>query len=454
MERKHVVIVGGGFGGLYAGRALKNAPVRVTLIDRRNHHLFQPLLYEVATAALSPADIAEPIRRVFSKQKNADVLLAEAKSIDLDNQRVILSEGAIDFDYLILATGQVHSYFGNDDWKQFAPGLKTAEDAIEVRRRFLLAFERAEREADEVARRAELTFVVVGAGPTGVELAGTMSEIARRSIPRDFRMIDTKTTRVILIEGDDRVLPAYSRELSEKALKHLQSLGVEVLLNTRATKIDERGVMIGDERIEAANVFWAAGVKASPITKSLGVELDKGGRVKVEPDLTVPGHNNIFVIGDIASVKDPKTGEQVPGIAPAAIQMGKYAAKVIKKECEAAKNNNCEAASDERKPFHFVDKGMLATIGRAKAVGTIFGVRVSGLIAWLAWAGIHIFFLIGFRNRLIVVLRWAWAYFIFQRGARLITGDVDLRLERVKGDTNEKSENRLADSPEFERVSS
>lgn len=431
MTKKHAIIVGGGFGGLYAGRALKRADMRITLIDRRNHHLFQPLLYEVATAALSPADIAEPIRRVFSKQKNTEVLLAEAKSIELDKQQIVLSDGRINYDYLILATGLTHSYFGHDDWIPYAAGLKTVEDATEMRRRFLLAYERAERAADIEDRRTALTFVIVGAGPTGVELAGTMIEIARRGIPRDFRHIDTKTTRVILIEADDRVLPTFEKELSRKAQLQLEVLGVEVRLSERVTQIDNQGVMVGKERIAAGNVFWAAGVQATPITKTLGVELAHGGRVPVQPDLTIAGHDNVFVIGDIASLKDSKTGQPVPGIAPAAIQMGRYVAKIIQKECEAASGSG--VAARQRTPFQFRDKGMLATIGRARAVGTIFGVHVSGLIAWLSWAMIHIFFLIGFGNRLIVLLRWAWAYFIFQRGARLITGDIDFDSEEPKG---------------------
>jgi NADH dehydrogenase len=422
-DQPHVVIVGGGFGGLYCGRALRRAPVRVSLVDRRNHHVFQPLLYEVATAALSPAEIAEPIRRVLARQRNAEVLLGEAIRIDTEHQRVELDSGSLDYDYLVLATGMTHSYFGHDTWRAHAPGLKTIDDALEIRRRFLLAFEQAEREANQDARRAALTFVVIGAGPTGVELAGTMSEIARRTIPRDFRSIDTTTARVILVECDTRVLPTYDPGLSEKAKRHLEKLGVEVRTGQRATVIDEAGVVLGEERIDAENVFWAAGVQATPITKTLGVELTTNGRVPVRSDLSIDGHENVFVIGDLAASKDPQTGDEVPGVAPAAVQMGRYVAGVVHRRVTGR-------AHDPPKAFRYTDRGMLATIGRARAVGTIFGVPVSGLIAWLSWALIHIAFLIGFRNRIIVLLQWAWAYIVFQRGARLITGASDLHLRQ------------------------
>lgn len=425
-HRPHVVIVGGGFGGLYAAKVLRRAPVRLTIVDKANHHLFQPLLYEVATAALSPADIAAPIRRIFRRSRNVNVLLAEAQSIDVKQRIVRLRDGAVTYDYLVVATGATHSYFGNQPWARFAPGLKTIEDAVEIRRRFLLAFEAAEREADPEARRAKLTFVVVGAGPTGVEMAGTMAELARRAIPRDFRFIDTSTARVILVEALDRVLPAYHGSLSARAKRDLERLGVEVRLNSKVTHIDGEGVRIGDERVEAENVVWAAGVQASPLGASLGAPTDASGRVVVEPDLSIPGHREVFVIGDMARVKDSRTGEDVPGVAPAAMQMGRFAARLICKEVAGKQ-------ADHRRPaFHFVNKGMLATIGRAKAVGTVFGMRVVGVLAWLLWAGVHIAFLIGFRNRVLVILQWSWAYLAFQRGARLITGPVELELHQPR----------------------
>ena len=422
----HVVILGGGFAGLYAAKALKRAAVHVTVIDRSNHHLFQPLLYEVATAALSPADIASPIRKILARQRNATVFMGEAQRIDLANRVVHLSDGTLHYDYLVIATGATHSYFGHDEWEPFAPGLKTIDDALEIRRRFLLAFEAAEREADPAARRAKLTFVVVGGGPTGVEMAGTMSELARRSIPRDFRSIDTTTARVILLEAQERLLTAYPPKLSEHAKRDLEKLGVDVRLNSRVTGIDGDGVMIGSERIEAENVIWAAGVLASDLGKSLGVPLDRQGRVIVERDLSIPGYPNVFVAGDLAHVVDPKTGKDVPGIAPAAMQMGRYVARVI-----AARAADSSSAV---KPFHYLDKGMLATIGRAKAVGIVFGISIAGLFAWLFWALIHIMFLIGFRNRLLVMLGWAWSYILFQRGARLITGESALELRRPRMD--------------------
>lgn len=436
----HVVILGGGFAGLYAAKALRRAPVHITLIDRSNHHVFQPLLYEVATAALSPADIAAPIRRILSRQRNVSVIMGEATSVDAAARRVRLSDGEIGYDRLIIATGATHSYFGREDWAKFAPGLKSLDDATEIRRRFLLAFEAAEREADDAARRAKLTFVIVGGGPTGVEMAGTMAELARRSIPRDFRMIDTRTARVILVEAGERLLQAYAPELSERARRDLENMGVEVRLHHRVTEIDDGGVVIGGEggtageRIDAQNVIWAAGVKASPIGATLGGEVvtDRAGRVIVGSDLTIPGHPEIFVIGDLAAAKDAKTGSSIPGIAPAAIQMGKYVGGIIARE-----SRRTSSFVSSRPPFHFVDKGMLATIGRARAVGTIFGMKVTGVFAWLMWAGIHIMYLIGFRSRLIVMLQWAWAYLVFQRGARLITGQPKLELIKPRTDDDQ-----------------
>jgi NADH dehydrogenase len=362
--------------------------------------------------------------------------MGEAKAVDVQGRRVDLLDGAISYDWLIVATGATHSYFGRDDWQGFAPGLKSLDDATEIRRRFLLAFEAAEREADETARRAKLTFVIVGAGPTGVEMAGTMAELARRSIPRDFRMIDTRTARVILVEAGDRLLQAFAPALSDRAKRDLEKMGVEVRLNHRVTHIDGDGVVIGGdadspgERIDAENVIWAAGVRASPIGATLGAATDRNGRVMVAGDLTIPEHPEVFVVGDLAAAKDAKSGEAVPGIAPAAIQMGKYVGSIIARE-----SREPSPVAALRKPFRFVDKGMLATIGRAKAVGTIFGRNVAGPFAWLMWAGVHIMYLIGFRNRLIVMLQWAWAYLIFQRGARLITGDS--RMDLIKPRTDE-----------------
>lgn len=432
-DRPHVVIIGGGFGGLHAGRRLRKTRVRITIVDRRNHHVFQPLLYEVATAALSPADIAEPIRRVFARQRNAEVLLGEATGIDTARRLVHLEHVDIRYDYLIVATGATHSYFGHEAWAPFAPGLKSIEDALEIRRRFLLAFEEAEREADVDARRAKLTFVVVGAGPTGVELAGTMSEIARRSIPHDFRSIDTTTARIILIEADDRVLPTMSPDVSRKALKHLNALGVEVRLGQRVTEITRHGVVTTDgQRIAARSVFWAAGVQGTPIAESLGVGLVKGGRVPVRDDLTIDGHDDVFVIGDLAAADDPESGRPVPGVAPAAIQMGEYVARLIDRETS---RRGADADQTTRPPFRYRDRGMLATIGRARAVGTVLGIEVSGLIAWLLWAVVHIMSLIGYANRMVVLTRWAWTYFVFQRGARLITGASRMDLEQPIGTT-------------------
>jgi len=406
----HVVIVGGGFAGLAAARALRKAPVRVTIVDRRNHHLFQPLLYQVATAALNPGDIAYPIRSVLRSQSNARTLLANVTGIDMARRTVQLADGHLDYDHLIVATGASHSYFGNDGWEAWAPGLKTIEDALEIRRRVLSAFEAAERQTDAVQRRATLTFVVVGGGPTGVELAGALSEIGRLTVAKDFRSFDPRTLRVVLIEGIDRVLPVYSKALSEKAKQQLEHLGVEVRTNTRVTKIDATGVFCGDEHIDARTVLWAAGVSASPLAKALGVPLDRAGRVLVAPDLSIPGHPNVFVTGDLMHVE--QNGGMVPGVAPAAIQSGRAAARNVARL----------VAGQATVPFRYLDKGSLATIGRAKAVGQIGRFQLAGFFAWWVWWIIHIAYLIGFRNRLSVMIGWAWQYFAFSRGARLITG--------------------------------
>ena len=414
--RSRVVIIGGGFGGLYAARALRRAPVDVTLVDRRNHHLFQPLLYQVASAALNPSDIAYPIRAALRRQRNARVLLAEAESIDVDRRIVTLDDGELEYDYLIVATGATHAYFGHDEWAEHAPGLKSIEDALEIRRRVLLAYEAAERETDTALRREWLTFVVVGAGPTGVELAGALAEIARHSLAKDFRSIDPADARVILLEGGDRVLPPYVPKLSAKAQRQLEKLGVEVRTKSLVTGIDDRGVDIGGDRIGARTVLWAAGVAASPLARSLGAPLDRAGRVEVEADLSVPGHPEVFVIGDLAAAGAPDA--RVPGVAPAAIQGGRHAAQCIRRAVR-------ELPSE---PFRYRDKGSLATIGRAAAVADFGRLKFGGFFAWAAWMLIHIFFLIGFRTKVFVMLSWAWAYLTFRRGARLITGPQDRLL--------------------------
>jgi len=403
---KRVVIIGSGFGGLYAARALRKADVRITVVDRRNYHLFQPLLYQVATAALNPSDIARPIRSILRRQKNVDVLLGEATAIDLDKKLVTLRDGELAYDILIVATGATHSYFSHPEWERDAPGLKTIEDALEIRRRVLVAFEEAERESDPERQRAWLTFIVVGAGPTGVELAGALSEIARQTMIRDFRHINPSSARVLLLEGKERVLPTYPPDLSAKAADQLRGLGVEVMTNAIVTSVSDSEVCVGELPIATRTVLWAAGVQASPLSKSLGVPLDRAGRVLVNEDLTVPGHAEVFVIGDLAAVDD------VPGVAPAAIQEGLHTAR------------NTERAIDGKPslPFRYRDKGSLATIGRAAGVADIGPLHLSGFIAWVAWLAIHIFFLIGFRNRLLVILEWAWAYVTYERGARLITG--------------------------------
>jgi len=404
------VILGGGFGGLYAARALRRAPVRVTLVDRRNHHLFQPLLYQVATAALNPSDIAHPIRRILRHQRNASVVLAEARAIDTAGRRVILSDGEMSYDYLVVATGATHSYFGHDEWESAAPGLKTLEDALEIRRRVLLAFEAAERETDAARRSALLTFVVVGGGPTGVELAGALAEIARHVLASDFRRIDPRDARVILVEAGPRILPAFTPDLSEKAASQIARLGVAVRTGAAVTGIDGDGVTLGERRIEARTVLWAAGVAASPLARSIGAPLDRAGRVLVNPDLTVPGAANVFVIGDLAALV--QSGRPVPGVAPAAIQEGRHVAGNILRSLRGR----------PLEPFRYHDKGSLATIGRSAGVADFGRIKLSGFPAWLAWLVVHIFFLIGFRNRFLVLFEWAWVYLTYDRGARLITG--------------------------------
>lgn len=429
----HVVIVGGGFGGLYAAKALRGAPVRVTVVDRRNHHTFQPLLYQVATAGLNASDIATPIRRVLRRQRNTSVILADATAIDPQRKRVIFTDGELGYDTLILAAGATHSYFGHDPWARFAPGLKTVEDALEIRRRVLLAFEAAEREIDAAQQRAWMTFVVVGAGPTGVELAGTLAELAKHTLSPDFRRIDPGQARVLLLEGGPQVLPSYVPELGEKAKRQLEKLGVEVRTRALVTSIDEGGLGIGDERIEARTVLWAAGVAASPLGRSLGAPGDRAGRVPVEPDLTAPGYEDVYVIGDLALIRQ-EGGAPVPGVAPAAIQEARHAARNIVRTLEG----------QPRLPFRYRDKGSLATIGRAAGIADFGKLKMSGFLAWMAWLTIHIFFLIGFRNRFIVLFEWAWSYMTYERGARLITGETP-RL--VTGEPPQLVEPRSVDGP-------
>ena len=415
MTRTHdtaeVVIIGGGFAGIYAAQALRKAPVRVTILDRRNHHLFQPLLYQVATAGLNPSDIAYPIRSVVRRQNNARVLLADVTAVDTEAKTVEFDGGSIQYDYLIVATGATHSYFGHPEWGALAPGLKTIEDALEIRARVFLAFEEAERTLDRTQQAECLTFVVVGGGPTGVELAGTLAEIARHSMKRDFRAIEPDMASVILIEGVDRVLPSYPESLSQAARRQLEKLGVTVRTGCMVTAIDARGVTLQDgEHIPSRTVLWAAGVAASPLARTLGVPLDRAGRILVEPDLTVPGRPEVFVAGDLAALSCD--GVPVPGVAPAAIQEGKHAAQNIRRAI----------AGEPLAAFRYRDKGSLATIGRAAAVANFKRFKLTGFLAWWAWWAIHILFLIGFRSRLLVMFGWAWSYFTFQRGARLITG--------------------------------
>ena len=416
-----VVIVGGGFGGLYAARRLAGGPVQVTLVDRQNYHLFQPLLYQVATAGLSPGDIATPIRSLVARQSNVEVRMAEVTGIELSGKRVLLADGALEYDHLILATGVSHAYFGHDEWERFAPGLKTLDDALEMRRRVLTAFEEAEKENDEQRRQAFLTFVVVGAGPTGVELAGAIAELARFTVARDYRRFDPKKSRVMLIEAGPRALSAFDEKLSAKAVASLRKLGVDVRLDTRVTGIDAQGVTLGQERISAATVLWGAGVQASPLSKSLGVELDRSGRVKVKSDLTVPGHPSAYVVGDLACFTRAD-GTTVPGLAPAAIQQGEH----------AADNILAAVAGHPTQPFEYLDKGIMATVGRASGIAQSGALRLSGFLGWCAWLFIHILYLIGFRNRLLVMIQWGWAWFTFGRSARLITGkSASPALEKV-----------------------
>ncbi len=411
----HVVIVGAGFGGLQASLHLSRQPVRITLIDRTNHHTFQPLLYQVATAGLSPAEIAAPTRWIMRGRRNTEVLLGEVQDFDLERKIVKLPDLEVEYDYLIVAAGASHAYFGHDEWEPFAPGLKTIEDALEIRRRVLLAFELAERQQARGEGTVDLNFVIVGGGPTGAELAGTLAEISHHVLGNEFVKIDPKHTRIILLEGGPRILPAYSEDLSLSAQKQLEHLGVEVHTSAMVTKVEADGVWMGETRIPAAVILWAAGVAASPLGKKLDVPTDRAGRVLVNPDLSIPGHPEVFVIGDLAALKDEK-GKWLPGVAPTAMQEGRATARNIVGDLHGR----------PRRAFHYIDKGSLATIGRAAAIAQFGKVHISGFIAWLAWLFVHIFFLIGFRNRIIVLIQWAWSYFTYERGARLITGDQTL----------------------------
>jgi len=481
--KPRVVIVGAGFGGLNAARALARAPVHITVIDRKNFHTFQPLLYQVATAGLSPGEIAAPIRSILRAYDNVEVLMSEVTGFDLERRRVIAADVEIPYDYLIVAAGAGHSYFGHHDWEALAPGLKTIEDALEIRRRVLLAFELAERLGASGEAAPPLNFLVVGAGPTGVELAGTLAEICRHALAHEFRSIDPARTHIYLIEGGPRVLPAYAEDLSRSAEEQLHRLGVEVRTSTMVTRVEAGAVDIGSTRLPATVILWAAGVAASPLGKKLGVPIDRAGRVIVEPDLSIPGHPEIFVIGDLAAAKDA-AGKPLPGIAPVAIQQGRFVAKLIQRELESSANNaassrtpalspagggisssraqnSLSSRAEENDPrqadrslqsrdpmsavapplsgrtlagqgghsrpaFHYWDKGSLATIGRAAAVAEFGKIHISGFLAWLSWLFVHIFFLIGFRNRILVFIQWAWSYVTYERGARLITGSTHL----------------------------
>ena len=409
----HVVNVGGGFAGLWATRALANAPVRITLLDRGNHHLFQPLLYQVATAGLSAPDIAAPLRHILRRQRNATVLMGEAAAVDAAGKRITLADGGtLDYDFALLATGATHAYFGHDEWAPHAPGLKTLDDALHIRRRILSAFERAEAEDDPAVRRALLTFAIIGGGPTGVELAGTLVEIARHTLRHEFRRIEPGDARVLLLEAGPRVLATFPESLSARASRQLERLGVEVRCGRPVSAIDAQGVSLGDERIAARTVLWAAGVAASPLARTLGVPLDRAGRVPLQPDLAVDGAPGVFVAGDLASVQRAD-GRPVPGVAPAAKQMGRHVAMAIR----------ARLAGKPSPPFRYRDFGNLATIGRMAAVVHLGRLRLSGALAWWFWLTAHIFFLIGFRNRLSVMLSWTWAYWSYQRAARIILGD-------------------------------
>ncbi len=412
MNSPHLVIIGGGFAGLEAAKALRRAPLHITLVDRRNHHLFQPLLYQVATAGLSPAQIAAPIRHVLNRQSNLHVLMDEVQRIDLDGKTLHLAASTINYDFLLICAGARHSYFGNDHWEKFAPGLKSLEDALELRRRMLTAFELAERVEDPELRRSALTFVIVGAGPTGVEMAGAIAEIARFTLVKDFRRINPQDAHIILLEGSNRVLPTFHESLAQPALRQLEGIGVDVRLSTIVRDVNEHGVLAGDEFIPAHTIVWAAGNSAAPLTRSLGVPLDRSGRIILNEDLTLPGHPEVFAAGDIANFHHG-TANPLPGVSPVAMQQGVHVASNILRKLRGV----------PYRPFKYFDKGSMATIGRHAAVADLRGLRFSGFTAWLGWLFVHLIFLVGFRNRLLVLMEWAWAYATYQKGARIITND-------------------------------
>lgn len=413
MRKQKVIIIGGGFGGLSAAKKITSPNIEVTLIDKTNHHLFQPLLYQVATAALSPADIAAPIRGILRSRKNIRVIMGYVEQIDVENKKIFLENETLEYDYLIVSIGSRHSYFGNDEWEKYAPGLKTISDALKIREKILLSYEKAERSHDENEINKYLTFAVIGGGPTGVELAGAISEIAHKTLMKDFRKIDPAKAKVILIEAANRILGTYDISLSEKAKASLESLGVTVLLNKKVTNISSDKISLGEETIEAANIIWAAGNKIPAIIKYLNSETDRAGRVLVLPDCSIKNHPEVFVIGDAALFIE--NNKPLPGIAPVAIQQGKYVGKIINRQIDFSK----------RKPFEYFDKGTLATIGRARAVMQIGKFKISGFIAWSAWVFIHIMYLIGFRNRYKVLAEWMWYYISYKHGIRLITHEND-----------------------------
>jgi NADH dehydrogenase len=425
-KQPEVFIIGGGFAGIEAAKGLKNVPAKVFLADRRNYHLFQPLLYQVATAVLAGEKISWPIRKILRSQKNATVALAEIIGIDLDTQIVYGKRAGRHYDYLVIAAGLEQSYFGHDEFKPNAPGLKSLDDALEIRRRILVAFEEAEFEVDEASRQGKLTFVIVGGGPTGVELAGAIIETATRTLPNEFRHIDTKTARVILVDRGDYLLGGMPPEMGVRAQADLESMGVEIWLNHSVSSVREDGVMIGEQYVPAENVFWAAGVQGTQLAGTLGIEKDHMGRLEVGPDLSIPGHAEVFVVGDAAHIVDPETGEPVPAVAQGAIQMGQFVAKIIRNEIS-------DTDLDERPKFKYRDKGSMATIGRGKALAAINGRTFSGFFGWLMWGLVHVMFLVGFRSKMVVMMDWVWNYLANERGARTITGDPQLKVKDVRG---------------------
>ena len=424
-DSPRIVIIGGGFGGLHAAQGLAKTMAQVTLYDRRNYHLFQPLLYQVATAELEPNNIAFPIRKILNKQNNCDVALGEVSSIDLNGKKITVNGGEVSYDYLVMATGARQSYFGHDEYRGCAPGLKSVDDALEIRRRVLLAFEEAEWEKDDAARQSKLTFVIVGGGPTGMELAGAIMELASKTLPSDFHNIDTRCARVILIQGADRLVPGMPEDLAQRAQRVLEKSGVEIRLNTLVTEVTEAGVAIGEERIAAENIFWAAGVQGQAISETLGVTLDRANRVMVGSDMALPDHPEVFVIGDAAAATDAATGDPIPGVAQGAIQAGDYVARIIADEIKGKKPVS-------RPAFRYHDKGSMAMVGRGNAIAAIGKTHLGGFIGWLAWNFVHAMFLIGFGNKLIVVFEWFWNYVRHTRQSRLITGDPEVHIKELR----------------------